>query len=280
MPEGFAANPFYAGVYHGIEQICRELRINLYISSLDIINSTLRSLPSFTHDERINGLLLVGAMPRETVDAIARSAQVPVVLIDNWYPNTPWDAVMIDNVTGVETAMDYLFECGHRQISFIGGPAHPSIVERQFGYVQAMNRHHLPPNILPTNKLEAAGGESAAAEIIRRWPETTAIVCANDLQAVGVLRKLTTLGFRVPEHFSLVGFDDIGLTQVTVPSITTVRVERDTLGRLGVELLLGRINAPQRPPIRSIVGVSLVKRDSVGLPRAMDIVATGLATQG
>jgi LacI family transcriptional regulator len=86
------------------------------------------------------------------------------------------------------------------------------------------------------------------------------------------LRKLQELGYKVPDDFSLVGFDDIQLAQVTSPSITTVRVDRQALGQLGAQLLLGRISAPDRPAIKTIVGVKLIERASACAPRTHNVV--------
>jgi len=75
------------------------------------------------------------------------------------------------------------------------------------------------------------------------------------------------LGYSVPDDFSLVGFDDIQLAQFTSPPLTTVRVDRQALGQVAAQLLMGRINAPDRQPVMTIVGVELVERASVCAPR-------------
>jgi DNA-binding LacI/PurR family transcriptional regulator len=85
------------------------------------------------------------------------------------------------------------------------------------------------------------------------------------------LRKLQELGYQVPDDFSLVGFDDINLVQFASPPLTTVRVGRRALGQVAVQLLLGRITAPERPATKAIVGVTLVERASVRPPRAHSI---------
>jgi LacI family transcriptional regulator len=269
MAEDLTANPFYADVYHGVEQICRQLRITLSFSSLDFNGDRLRSLPPLTNDERIKGVILVGAIPPAVVEAVVASVQLPAVLVDNWFPRCAWDAVMIDNPTGANMATEYLITRGHRRITFISGPDHPSIVERRSGYEETLRRHHLTPAVINVAGLDAADGKSAVGELLQRWPETTAIICSNDTQALGVLRKLKELGYRVPEDFSLVGFDDISLAQFTSPPITTIRVDRHALGRSAVELLLGRISVPHRPPIKSIIGVTLVERASACQPRRL-----------
>jgi LacI family transcriptional regulator len=272
MQDALPANPFYADVFHGIEQICHGCHINLSFSSLDIVDGHLRSLPALVDDERIGGMILVGAIPQAVVESVVASAQLPVVLVDNCFAGCTWDAVMIDNLRGAYLATEYLISQGHRHIALIGGPGHPSIVERRAGYEEALKQHDLVPTVVTCAGLDLADGEQAAVELLRQAPETTAIVCSNDSQATGVSRKLRELGYKVPDDFSLVGFDDINLTQLTSPPLTTIRVDRRALGQIGVQLLLGRINTPKRLATKAIVGVTLIERASVCPPRAHDII--------
>ena len=268
MEESLPANAFYADVLNGIEQLCHASRINLSYSSLDIVNGHLRSLPALAGDERISGLILVGAISQAVIETIVDAMHLPIVLVDNWLPHCCWDAVMTDNVRGVSQETEFLMSQGHRHIALIGGPDHPSIVERRAGYQATLQEHGLAPIIVESAGLEMANGEQAVVELLRRAPETTAIVCSNDLQAIGALRKLQELGYQVPTDFSVVGFDDINLARLTSPPLTTIRVGRQALGQVATHLLLGRISASERPAVKAVVGVTLVERDSVGAPRA------------
>lgn len=271
MREALPASPFYADVFNGIEQICHALHINLSFSSLDIVNGHLRSLPAMVNDERISGLVLIGAMPQGVVESVLGSVQLPIVLVDNCFLRCAWDAVMTDNQRGTSLEVELLISQGHRHIALIGGPEHPSIVERRAGYEEVVGEHGLTPMIVECAGLDIADGEQAAADLLRQAPETTAIVCSNDTQAIGALRKFHEQGYRVPEDFSIVGFDDINLAQLASPPLTTVRVGRKALGQIATQLLLGRISSPERPVTRAIVGVTLVERASVCPPRTHSI---------
>jgi DNA-binding LacI/PurR family transcriptional regulator len=261
-----------ADVFYGVEQVCHEFHINLSYSSLDIVNGHLRSMPPLLNDERIRGMILMGAMDRGVVESVADAAQLPVVLVDNCFGNCPWDAVMTDNSRGATLAAEHLISRGHRHIALLGGPDHPSIVERRTGYEEALRKHDLVPTVVESTGLDIAHGERAVVDLLRQAPETTAIMCSNDSQAIGALRKLQGLGYRVPDDFSLVGFDDIPMVRLTSPPLTTICVGRRALGQVAVQLLLGRIRALDRPAIKAIVGVTLVERASVGPPRAHGII--------
>jgi LacI family transcriptional regulator len=268
MEESLPANAFYADVLNGIEQVCHASRINLSYSSLDIVNGHLRSLPALAGDERISGLILVGAISQAVIEAIVDAMHLPIVLVDNCFAHCTWDAVMTDNAQGAFQETELLISQGHRHIALIGGPNHPSIVERRAGYQATLQKHGLTPVIVESTGLEMANGEQAVAELLQRAPETTAIVCSNDLQAMGVLRKLQESGYQVPADFSVIGFDDINLARLTSPPLTTVRVGRQALGQVATHLLLGRISDSERPAVKAVVGVTLIERASVGAPRA------------
>jgi LacI family transcriptional regulator len=206
------------------------------------------------------------------VESVVASVQLPVVLVDNGFSECAWDTVMMDSIRGISLATELLISLGHRHITLIGGPDHPSIVERRAGYEQAMRRHDLTPAVVVSDDLGIGEGEWAVVELLRQAPETTAIVCSNDSQAIGVSRKLRELGYTVPDDFSLVGFDDIQMAELTSPPLTTVRVDRRALGQVAIQLLLGRIGTPERLPTKAVIGVELIERASVCSPRLHHII--------
>lgn len=271
--QDISSNPFYADVLHGVEQICRNLHINLSISVLSSTNGQLHSLPSLVKDNNVSGLLVVGGgIPPEVIASLGKLSQLPLVLVDNWFPDCPWDAVIIDNRRGVRLSVEHLINKGHRHIALIGGPDHSSIVERREGYEEAMRQHDLPPLIVTPSCLSHEDGQWGIIELLRTAPQTTAIICSNDEQAVGALRKLRELGYTVPDDVSLIGFDDINMVQFTTPPITTTCVDRITMGQIAVQLMLDRIKFPNRPVIKVTTGVELIERASVCNPRAHKIV--------
>lgn len=261
------ANPFYSDVYHGVEQICSELRINLSFGSLDLVEHRVRTLPPLVEDKRVAGLVLAGAMAPSVVERLVEASQLPVVLIDNWYPDCRWDCVMLDNSRGVAQATARLIELGHTEIVFVSGPDHPSVIERRAGYSRMMQCHGLTPRVVYMPDLDVDEGNSAAEEIADKLSRTTAVLCSNDLQAFGVMGRFAQLGYHIPKDISVIGFDDISMAALTYPPLATVHVDRLAFGRLAVELLLSRVQSPSRPPVRCTISVQFIERASVGPPR-------------
>ena len=229
---------------------------------LEVADARLRRLPTLLTDERIGGLITLGALPPPVIDELARALAVPLVMVDNWAAELSWDSVMMDNAGGVTLAVEHLIAQGHREIVFVAGPPHPSIVERQHGYTATMQRHGLRTHVLTTPDLGLADGEAAANTLIETRSTATAVACANDMLAIGLIRRLVQQGVRVPAQVAVTGFDDIELASFTQPALTTVTVDRVAFGRLAVELLLGRVNSPARPPVRCTLGVRLAMRES------------------
>jgi DNA-binding LacI/PurR family transcriptional regulator len=91
------------------------------------------------------------------------------------------------------------------------------------------------------------------------------------MQAIGVVRQLQQLRYRVPEDFSIIGFDDVELTQIMSPAITTIQVDRTGLGQIAAQILLARLKEPDRPVVTTRVGVRWVERASVAPPRTRTI---------
>ncbi|HHY57494.1 MAG TPA: LacI family transcriptional regulator [Chloroflexi bacterium] len=256
------ANPFYADVYHGVEQACSDYGIQLAFNVLDIADERLRKLPTLLGDERIGGLILIGALPHAVVEALAQASPAPRVLVDNWAPDLPGDSVMLDNCGGMSAVVEHLLAKGHRRILFVSGPEHPSIVERRQAYEDVLERHGLEPQLIETPDLSIRDGEVAADMLLENHRDVTAVVCSNDMQAIGVIRRLLQESVRIPQEMAVSGFDDVQMASFIQPALTTVHVDRAAFGRLAVELLLGRIRSPQRPPVRCTLGVQLVVRAS------------------
>jgi LacI family transcriptional regulator, repressor for deo operon, udp, cdd, tsx, nupC, and nupG len=267
MMKCLPADPFYGEIFHGIEEACQENHISVSYSKIELFNGQLRTLPAMFNDDRINGIIILGGLPFELAQALDNASGQPLILVDNIFPNCPWDAVLIDNPAGSYAAVQHLIEHGHQHIAMIAGSEHPSILERISGYKQAIQKSNLVSNIIKTSALSPESGETGIAEILKQAPNTTAIFCSNDLQAIGASAKLQSLGYSVPGDFSIIGFDNINTGEYTSPPLSTIHVDRPTMGKQATQLLLDRIQNPDRTIIKSVVGTKLIQRKSVAPPK-------------
>ncbi len=261
------ANPFYAYVLAGIEDACRRRKINLLYATLPVDENNLPAeRPHLLMGHYIDGLLLVGAFVDETLLHTLGKISLPVVLVDAYARAGGYDAVLTDNRRGAYELTQFLVARGHRRIAFVGGSpeAYPSLRERREGYAQALR--------------DLAGGEpcfadcaankEAATEATRALltvnPDVTAVLGCNDEVAIAVmLAAQTALGRQLPGDLSVVGFDDIDLSEHVAPALTTMHVDKLGLGRLAVQILRSRVEFPEADTVRVVVQPRLVERQSV-----------------
>jgi DNA-binding LacI/PurR family transcriptional regulator len=168
----------------------------------------------------------------------------------------------VDYRSGMAKLASYLYSLGHRRIGYVGhhaslGPIH----ERVQSLRDATGKH-------PGLEIETAagddsleGGRQAARVLLARSPRPTALVCVNDVMAVGALREVRARGLRSPEDVSVTGFDNVTLAQFSVPTLTTVHIPRDQIGRVICECLMGTAGAAAQ---EHVIEPELVVRDSTG----------------
>ncbi|HTU74994.1 MAG TPA: LacI family DNA-binding transcriptional regulator [Trebonia sp.] len=230
------------------------------------------SLPELLKPEVTEGAILI--LPPESRDVLAglRGTGFPFVVVD---PRTalPPDvaAVSAAHLAGARMATEHLLRLGHARIAAIVGPRNWIAAEdRLLGYRAAL----AAAGRLAPERLIQAGGEPtiahglAAARVLLDLPEPpTAIVAFNDKMAIGAMQAAAERGLRVPQHLSVIGFDDLELSRVVTPQLTTVRQPLEEMARLGVQLLLRLISEREIETLHVELATELVLRASTG-PRA------------
>ena len=146
--------------------------------------------------------------------------------------------IRVDYAQGIHEAIDHLFGLGHRSIAFIAGPQKlRSAVIRREAFTLALREHGLPAHRTVEGNHQVDGGAAGAKALLSCRPLPTAILCSNDLTAIGATRELMAAGVSVPEEVSVVGFDDIDLACFTHPPLTTVSLPRCEIGKLAFKAL-------------------------------------------
>jgi LacI family transcriptional regulator len=257
-------NPFYSWVVAGIDAAAREERLNLLYASLpvDRDNRPL-DLPRHLLDQTLDGVLLVGAFGDDTVDEIVAGRAAPVVLIDAPTSTHRYDAVVSDNEGGSYDAMIHLIGRGHRQIALIAPHpgADPIFNQRRDGYLRALREHGLQPYTIDDVQAPDDVGP-ALARLLQRQPAITAAFGSNDSFAIAALRAAQALGRSVPDDLSVIGFDDIEISGQTTPPLTTMAVDKLSMGILGVQLLSHRLAWPDAATALTVLRPRLIERRS------------------
>ncbi|WP_245984415.1 LacI family DNA-binding transcriptional regulator [Streptomyces tateyamensis] len=229
---------------YGIEQAARGAGYFITIASLR--NHDARSVHEAVdrlRDQAVEGIAVIASRVSAMAALARQTATVPMVTVGptdpGWLPGAG-----VDNEAGARTAVRYLLDQGHGTVHHVAGPDDwLEAKARRTGWRRALEDHERPvPESLPGD-WSARSGYRAGLRLVDD-PRVTAVFCANDHMALGVVRALHETGRRVPEDVSVVGFDDIPEAAFLTPPLTTVRQHFGELGRCGLELLLRRVQFP------------------------------------
>jgi len=268
---GFPAeiNPFYSYIQAGAEGECRQHQISLMYASVEVDRSNHPVVwPAMIREQHVDGLIMAGTFIEETADLFQRRIDVPIVLVDSYAPNLPFDGIVIDNLPAATKAVTHLIEQGHRHIGLVGwgDESPPSVHHRKLGYMQALQNHGIDDMYVELSGLDREAGHDAVQRLLKRAPQVTAVFACNDASALGVLSGARDLGIDVPYDLSVIGFDNIAMASEIVPALTTVHVHKTWMGILGVRQLLARAKEPSHPKVTVTLDTELVIRESVAPP--------------
>ncbi|MFC0252147.1 LacI family DNA-binding transcriptional regulator [Massilia consociata] len=205
-----------------------------------------------------------------TVTVPAALAQVPTVLLNCYTKDRrerQCSSVVPSEVLGGYAATMRLLEAGHRRIGFINGEGWiEAAAERLKGYRQALSTRDIPfdPQLVREGDWQVSSGHAHALGLLSLAQPPTALFCANDLMAVGALEAVREHGLSVPEHVSVVGYDDQDIARYTQPPLTTVLLPNYEMGRWAAENLIAQVNGGVLRRTSMKMDCPLVERDSVG----------------
>jgi DNA-binding LacI/PurR family transcriptional regulator len=214
----------------------------------------------------LNGLIVSYALPSDHVGAIHEV--LPVLwIINDFLPSTSLN-VAVDFTRGYFIAVRHLLDLGHRKIGLLGGRADHSVGYRAWqAYRLALQMAGLDPDSQPVHLcgFDARQYRSCAETMLREHPDMTGLVCIDDVTAIAAIEVAGELGRSVPHDLSVVGCNDIPVAGSAGPSLTTLHIDFARVGRLAVDLLLGRIFG-RATGTRVYVQPELVVRGSTAPP--------------
>ncbi len=264
-------NPFFSRILAGISERIGDCDYSVLIADTKVQTTSGKKLVDYFLDAQIDGMIcLDGSLPDEDLQQFEdNGVSGKIVFACEWVHHSKLPSVRSDNGEGARLAVRHLYDLGHRKIAHITGPEDNVLTHaRREGMLQERARLGLPvrDDWIIRGDFSLESGRMAAQRILAMEERPTAVFCASDQVAFGLMSTLTAHGVRVPEDISVVGFDDIELSEYYVPALTTIRQDRHALGIKAASLLLDCI-APggagrQAPSSAVTVGVELVVRSS------------------
>lgn len=269
-------HPFYGTAFMEAERyameygytliLCNTLNDNLLCNT----NVELRYF-DFLREKQVDGIVIIGGHINETHDGdeyIKRleclANQIPLVLVNSEVKNVNCYKIMSDEESGISTIINYLISCGHREIGFIGGVRGIQPTDKRMNIVK---KALIENGISPVDEwfieggFDIQSGKKLFNELLRMKEKPTALICFNDLIAIGLIYAAAHRGVRVPEDVSILGFDNIYLDEYVSPALTSLDLMPAQLGKLAVKTLIKHLKGATLPR-EIMVPTNLVIRDS------------------
>jgi LacI family repressor for deo operon, udp, cdd, tsx, nupC, and nupG len=229
-----------------------------------------RWLSEYLLSNRADGLLLFsGALDTASLHGLDNDhVSLPLVAAYDEAPDLKVNSVLIDNRAAAARAVRHLINMGHQRIGHLCAPSrNPSSNERLHGFEDAMQEAGLPiqPDWIIQGTFNVDSGKAAAEHLLALSDRPTAIFCANDEMAIGLIHNLRLSGIECPRDISVIGFDDSDISQYFVPPLTSMRQPRDEIGQMATRMLIDLIEGllPPREPVHVTLRAELVERGSV-----------------
>lgn len=243
-----ATNPFFTDVARGIELAAENADLSLFLCNSDGRDARERAHLAHLQQQRVDGILITPVDPESPELARITAQGTPLVIVDRANTTGAFCSVTVDDRLGGRMAIEHLVDRGHMRVAYVGGPiAIGQVRERWEGARAAWDEAGLAESDLvhvETETLSVEEGRVAGERLagLPRRSRPSAVFCANDLVALGLLQQVVSTGQRVPDDLAIVGYDDIAFAASAAVPLTSVRQPRQSLGRTAAELLIDEVN--------------------------------------
>jgi len=253
-------NPFYAEMISGIESALRANGYYMMLSGTDEANVNLDPLSHWN----VDALILLGVY-REGFYEHLKTLDLPTLLVDSYITDSHFYHLRLDDELAAYKASKYLLLKNHKRIALVTGVIRANgVIERRLaGYRRALFEAgvEFDPKLVFSGSVSFGWGSAAADEIIKK-PEITAAFCTADLIAAGLMAGLHKNGRRIPQDISVIGFDNLSISKMIYPALTTINQEILKKGELAGDLIAA-ILAKKQTQRQTLTDVRIIERNSV-----------------
>jgi LacI family transcriptional regulator len=265
-------NPFFPELIQGFEDVAVENGYEILIGSTNYHPERMSLCVRRMIERNVEGVAVMtfGVEQPMLDDLVSRN--VPMVFVDAAPPGSLARPLIVDYRKGIQEGIQHLAVLGHRRFGYISGPLHQRSSQlRKAAFLESLEQIgvHPDPSWLLEGDHTLEGGMQCMEQLLALPSLPTAVMCSNDMTAIGGLRVLARAGLRVPDDMSLIGFDDVHLAEFVNPPLTTVRMSRNDLARAAFGALRAIAEDQLQPsqPRDWKVTTALIVRQSTGYPR-------------
>ncbi len=239
--------------------------------SLEIVMFKLAPMEQVLETARAkaaDGFIILGTeLSQEDVESFS-AIRKPLVFIDTYHEFLNYDFVDMNNEDSVFMLLSHLYSLGHRSFGFVKGTIETRNIRlREEGFFAGLRRLGINERTALVFSVDQTyhGAYNDMKAILAQHPRLpSALICSNDIIASGSLKAFSEMGIRVPEDISVVGFDNLPLSAISDPPLTTIQVSKAQIGKMAVQLLISRIHGdPKIPAVKVLIGGRLIERNSV-----------------
>lgn len=259
-------NPFFLEIFRTAESDAHARGYEMVVAHTGYKAEQLLKSIHLMVARRVAGLAIIVSETDPTLIESLIQNQFPVVLYDVGMPVANISSVRVNYANGIRKAVQYLHSVGHRRMAFVSHHATLTPLSiREKAFRETVEDFSPAVTWMSRSNVDGLeGGRIAAREILDSGFHPTAIVCVNDMMALGVIREIRDRRLRVPEDISVTGFDNIQISEYCFPALTTLHIARDKIGHIVSDALLNDRNKQENVVIDVVIEPEFVLRESTG----------------
>ncbi len=258
------SNPFFGDLVKASEKIAKDRGYSVILGDSDgDVTAETEYIEAF-RGRMCEAIILVAPRVEDSVLQELNS-KIPLILVDRKIDDEEIIQVYLDNAAGAYSAVKHLLDLGHRRIGFVMGPENvPNSHRRKAGYIDALKEYGLEfdPELEFQGEFKVETGKEAFEKFVTMKDPPTAVFNSNDLMAFGFVIAARDAGYSIPEDFSVVGFDDIFLSSLMEPALTTVRYPFVEMGTQAINMLLDSFDTNRKVTMNENLKHELIIRKS------------------
>ncbi len=263
-------NPFFPEIVHVFEDTAVQHNYEILMTSTVHDPERMKTAVRRLLEHRVEGVAVMTFGMEESLLDDLKLRNVPLVFVDVGPARPRVSNIRIDYLYGIRQAVQHLAALRHERIAFISGPLTlKSAVARRDAFVKSMEEIGMPvdPHLVVEGNHTLEGGEAAFSKLLSLRSQPTAVLCSNDMTAIGVMRKCHGEKIVVPSDLSVIGFDDIRFSQYILPPLTTIQMSQAELARLAFQALLNDVQrgTPKPQGAEYILKTSFILRESTAM---------------
>ncbi len=262
-------NPFFVEIFHSLEEQAHQAGFEILVGNTNYAPERLAACIDLFLGRRVAGLAIIVS---ERVDPDLKElsqADIPVAFYDAVVPGKRRTGVHFDYGKGMNLLVRHLYDLGHRRMAYIGYPLRLGPTEdRRDAFIDATRKFGVEHRYIAVSEHNGfVAGREATRQLLDSGFAPTAVLCVNDLFAVGVLRELRSRNISVPDEISVTGFDNIEIAEFSNPSLTTINIPRARIASTIFRSLTADEKESSEQRVNIMIDPELIVRESTGIAR-------------